>query len=42
MNTDRFKKEYPGLSTISMILRVLGIVIIVFAVIGLIQSLFDL
>jgi len=39
MNTDRFKKEYPGLSTISMILRVLGIVIIVFAVIGLIYGL---
>lgn len=39
MNTDRFKKEYPGLSTISMILREAGIVIIVFAVIGLIYGL---
>lgn len=39
MNTDRFKKEYPGLSTISIILRVVGIVIIVFAVIGLIYGL---
>ena len=39
MNTDRFKSEYPGLSTISIIFRVIGIVIIVFAVIGLIYGL---
>ena len=25
MNTDRFKNEYPGLSTISIIFRVIGI-----------------
>jgi hypothetical protein len=39
MNIDRFKNEYPGLSTISIIFKVIGIVIILFAVIGLIYGL---
>ena len=39
MNIDRFKKEYPGLSTISIIFMVIGIVIIGFAIIGLIYGL---
>ncbi len=34
MNTDRFKNEYPGLSTISIIFKVIGIVTIVSASIG--------
>ncbi len=39
MNTDRFKNEYPGLSTISIVFKVIGNVIIVFSVIGLIYGL---
>ena len=39
MDTDRFKNEYPGLSTISIIFKVIGIIIILFAVIALIFGL---
>ncbi len=39
MYTDRFKNEYPGLSTISIIFKVIGIIIILFAVIALIYGL---
>lgn len=39
MDTDRFKNEYPGLSTISIIFNVIGTIIILFAVIALIYGL---
>jgi len=34
MNINRLKNEYPNLSRITMILKILGIIIIVFAIIG--------
>lgn len=39
MNADRLKTEYPALSTISIIFKVIGVVIVLFAVIALIYGL---
>ena len=38
MNDDQLKKEYPELSIISIICKVVGVVIIIIAVIGLIKG----
>ena len=38
MNIDRFKNEYPALSTISIIFKTIGIIIIIFSFIGLIYG----
>jgi len=38
MNDDKLKKEYPGLSLISIICKVIGFVVIISAIIGLFKG----